>query len=189
MGVLCALVVVKPQELVAGLAGVPLVYIAFGAVVLAVGIDLLRGRLRARLAPQKPFVIAFFLWGLAVTAIKPPDPLGEQALALAILLGLYLAVAVGCGTQRGVATFARVRRLRRARDDRGDPPGLRALGLLPRRRRRPGGKGRAHGSVSRSKRPSASPSACCFSCWSSGPECEAAGPDQAAAFGFLWALR
>ena len=104
--VLCALVIVKPQEFVAPLAGVPLVYLAFGAVIPAVGIDLLRGRLRATLAPQTPFVIAFFLWGLVVTAVKQPEHLGEQARALAIVFGLYLAVAVGCGSRRGVSLFA-----------------------------------------------------------------------------------
>ena len=106
VGVLCALVIIKPQEFLPALAGLPLVYVAFAAVVLAVVIDVVRGRLRPALAPQTPFVIAFFAWGLIVTAVKHPDGLGEQALALAILLGLYLAVAIGCGSRRGLAVFA-----------------------------------------------------------------------------------
>ena len=106
VGVLCALVIIKPQEFVAALAGLPLVYVAFAAVILAIVAAVIRGRLRPSLAPQTPFVIAFFAWGLLVTAIKHPDALGEQALALAILLGLYFAVAIGCGTARGLWIFA-----------------------------------------------------------------------------------
>ena len=106
VGVLCALVIVKPQEFVAALAGLPIVYLAFAAVILAVVAAVIRGRLRPSLAPQTPFVIAFFAWGLLVTAIKHPEALGEQALALAILLGLYFAVAIGCGTARGLRVFA-----------------------------------------------------------------------------------
>jgi hypothetical protein len=106
VGVLCALVIIKPQEFVAALAGLPLVYLAFAAVILAVVTAVIRGRLRPSLAPQTPFVVAFFAWGLLVTAVKHPDTLGEQALALAILLGLYFAVAIGCGTARGLRIFA-----------------------------------------------------------------------------------
>ena len=106
VGVLCALVIIKPQEFVEALAGLPLVYLAFAAVILTVVVLWIRGRLRPSLAPQTPFVIAFFAWGLLVTAVKQPDTLGDQALALAILLGLYLAVAIGCGTPRGLRIFA-----------------------------------------------------------------------------------
>lgn len=106
VGVLCALVIIKPQEFVAPLAGLPLVYLAFAAVILSVVVQVIRGRLRPSLAPQTPLVIAFFAWGLLVTAVKRPDTLGDQALALAILLGLYLAVAIGCGTRRGLRIFA-----------------------------------------------------------------------------------
>jgi hypothetical protein len=104
--VLCAIVVIKPQEFLVALAGLPLVYLAFGAVILAAVVDVVRGRLRPALAPQTPFVIAFFAWGLIVTAVKHPDGLGEQALALLILVGLYLAVAIGCGSRRGLVVFA-----------------------------------------------------------------------------------
>ncbi len=107
VGVLCALVIVKPQEFMEALAGLPLVYVAFGALILAVVVALIRGRLRLVLAPQTPFVIAFFAWGLLVTALKYPDGLGEEALALAIVLGLYLAVAIGCGSPRGLSIFAK----------------------------------------------------------------------------------
>ena len=49
VGVLCALVIVKPQEFVAALAGLPLVYLAFGALMVAVVVALIRGRLRLAL--------------------------------------------------------------------------------------------------------------------------------------------
>ena len=75
---LCALVIIKPQEFVAALAGLPLVYLAFAAVIVAVIAAVIRGRLRPSLAPQTPFVIGFFAWGLLVTAIKHPEALGES---------------------------------------------------------------------------------------------------------------
>ena len=106
VGVLCALVIIKPQEFLAALAGLPLVYLAFGAVILAVVTDLIHGRLRAALAPQTPWLIAFFTWGLIVTAVKYPAGLGDQALSLLIVFGLYVAVAIGCGSRRGLAVFA-----------------------------------------------------------------------------------
>jgi len=106
VGVLCALVIIKPQEFLAALAGLPLVYVAFGAVILAAAIDVLHGRLRPALAPQTPLVIAFFAWGLIVTAVKHPDGIGDQALALLILFGLYVAVGIGCGSRRGLTVFA-----------------------------------------------------------------------------------
>jgi hypothetical protein len=103
---LCALVIVKPQEFLELLRGLPLVYLAFGAALVAAAVDVLRRRLRLSLAPQIPFVLAFFAWALLVTALKRPAVLGDQLVSLAILTGLYFAVAVGCACPAGLRAFA-----------------------------------------------------------------------------------
>ena len=81
---LCALVIVKPQEFVGALAGLPLLYVAFAATVAAVAADLVRRRIRLALAPQLPFIFAFFAWALLVTAVKRPDVFGEQLLGFGL---------------------------------------------------------------------------------------------------------
>lgn len=103
---LCALVIVKPQEFIPELAGLPLLYVAFAAVVVAGAIDVIRRRVRVHLAPQIPFVVAFLAWALMVTAVKRPSVLGETLLGFAILLGIFAAVAIGCASSSGVRAFA-----------------------------------------------------------------------------------
>jgi hypothetical protein len=103
---LVALVIVKPQEFIEALAGLPLLYLVFAAAVGAVGVDLLRRRLRLALAPQVPFFLAFFAWALLVTAVKRPAVLGDQLLGFAILAGIFAVVAVSCASPAGVRAFA-----------------------------------------------------------------------------------
>jgi hypothetical protein len=103
---LCALVIIKPQEFLELLHGLPLVYAAFAAALIAAVVDVIRRRVRLSLAPQVPLVLAFFGWALLVTALKRPAVLGDQVLSLAILAGLFLAVAVGCASPAGLRAFA-----------------------------------------------------------------------------------
>src|SRR5512141_1535862 len=95
---LVALVLLKPQEFIPALSGLPLVHLAFAGALAAAAIDIIRGRLRLALAPQVPYLVAFLGWALLVTAVKRPDALGEQVVGLAIVLGMFTAVAVGCGS-------------------------------------------------------------------------------------------
>lgn len=104
--VLCALVILKPQEFVELLRGLPLVYAAFVAALIAAVVDVVRRRVRLSLAPQVPFVLAFFAWALLVTALKRPAVLGDELLSLAILGGLFASVAVGCASAAGLRAFA-----------------------------------------------------------------------------------
>lgn len=103
---LAALVIIKPQEFLAALAGLPLLYVAFAVAVIAASADLIRGRLRLSLPPPVPFLLAFLAWASLVTAVKRPGVLGDQLLGFAILAGLYAAVAVGCATREGMRAFA-----------------------------------------------------------------------------------
>jgi hypothetical protein len=103
---LCALVIIKPQEFIPALAGLPLVHLAFGAALVAAARDVVWRRVALSLAPQVPFVLAFFGWALLVTAIKRPAAAPEQAVAFAILAGLFVVVAVGCASGAGLRAFA-----------------------------------------------------------------------------------
>src|SRR5580704_7892289 len=103
---LAALVLLKPQEVIEPLRGLPLLHVAFAAAVACAVLDVVYRRVRLSLAPQVPLVFAFFGWTLLVTAVKRPDALGAAASSLAVLSGLFLAVAVGCASRAGVRAFA-----------------------------------------------------------------------------------
>jgi hypothetical protein len=102
---LCALVLIKPQEFIAPLAAVPLLYLTFAAAVVAIARDLLHRRLRLALAPQIPFFLAFLGWALLVTAVKAPVTLPVEAVSLGVLVCVFLAVAVGMGSSFGLRAF------------------------------------------------------------------------------------
>lgn len=104
--VLCALIIVKPQEFIVALEGLPLVHACFALAVIACFADVVRRRVRVAAAPQIPFMLAFFAWALAVTAVKRPDALEAQWMAFAILAGVFFAVAIGCASTAGVRAFA-----------------------------------------------------------------------------------
>jgi hypothetical protein len=104
--VLVALVILKPQEFVPALAGLPLVHLAFGGVLAAAARDLVCRRIRLSLAPQIPFVAAFFALALGVTAVKAPASLDDQLGALGVVACVVAAVAVGCASPAGLRAFA-----------------------------------------------------------------------------------
>lgn len=103
---LCALVIIKPQEFVREISGLPLVHAFFALTAVACFADVVRRRVRPSLAPHVPFMLAFFAWSLAVTAVKRPDALPAQLFAFAVLAGLFFAVAIGCASAAGVRAFA-----------------------------------------------------------------------------------
>ncbi|WP_272426020.1 O-antigen ligase family protein [Polyangium jinanense] len=103
--VLCALVVLKPQEFVPALAGLPLLYIVFALFTVAFASDVLRGRARVDLPPHAPFVLAFFLWGALVTLVRRPAVLQKEGIDLAIVLCIFGVIALGLGTTKGLRRF------------------------------------------------------------------------------------
>lgn len=105
---LCALVIIKPQEFVPALSGLPLVYLAFGAALIWIVLDTIYQRIRPALAPPIPLVFAFFGWSLLTTAVKRPDALADEALSFAILAGIFAAVALGLCSRQGLAAFVRM---------------------------------------------------------------------------------
>jgi hypothetical protein len=107
--VLCALVIIKPQEFILAIGNLPLLYVTFGVAVVLVFFDIVNRRVRIALAPQVPFVIAFFLWGILTTALKTPDRLEIEATRLVIVLAVFGAIAFGAASTSGMrmmtATF------------------------------------------------------------------------------------
>ncbi|EYF05325.1 O-antigen ligase family protein [Chondromyces apiculatus] len=103
---LCALVILKPQEFIPALAGLPLLYIAFAAAAVLVVFDVCWRRVRPALAPQIPFALGFFAWALLTTAIKVPDVLSERVAFFVTAAGVVLAVGVGSASSRGLKAFA-----------------------------------------------------------------------------------
>lgn len=102
---LCALIIIKPQEFVPALAGLPLVHITFGAALLWIVLDMILRRLRPSFAPPVFFILAFFGWALLTTAVKRPDQLLVEASSLAILLAIFAAVALGTASRQGLLAF------------------------------------------------------------------------------------
>ncbi|AKT39871.1 O-antigen ligase family protein [Chondromyces crocatus] len=103
---LCALVILKPQEFIPALAGLPLLYIAFAAAAVLVVFDVCWRRVRPALSPQIPFALAFFAWALLTTAIKVPDTLSERVAFFVTGVGVLLAVGIGSASSMGLKAFA-----------------------------------------------------------------------------------
>src|SRR5262245_23895389 len=103
---LCAVVILKPQEFVGALTGVPLVYGLFGVAIALMVVDVIWRRLRPAVAPQVPWLLAFAAWGVLTTAIKSPDALEDELVPLLILLSVFAVTALGVGSARGVRLFA-----------------------------------------------------------------------------------
>jgi len=104
--VLCALVILKPQEFIGPLSGLPLLYIAFGLCIVLGVLDIVLDKIRASLAPHVYFCVAFLIWGAVVTLVKQPRALLKAGIDLAIVLALFLAIAIFSGTSAGLKRFA-----------------------------------------------------------------------------------
>lgn len=103
---LCALVIIKPQEFIPALAGIPLVHAAFGITLLCVALDVVWRRLKPTLAPQVVYALAFLAWAALTTALKRPAALEERGMQLATVAGIFVAVAVAAASPRGLRALA-----------------------------------------------------------------------------------
>jgi hypothetical protein len=103
---LCALVIIKPQEFVPALAGIPLLYALFAAALVTIAVDVIWRRVRPAFAPHIPWVVAFFAWGILTTALKRSEAVELQALNLAIVLAVFGIMSVGLASSFGIRAFA-----------------------------------------------------------------------------------
>jgi O-antigen ligase len=106
VSILCALVILKPQEFVEALAGLPLIYVVFGAGVVLAFVDVIWKRIKPAMAPHIPWVLGFFLWAVITTAVKRPDALEKEATRIAIVAAVFLLIAIGASSSWGVRVFA-----------------------------------------------------------------------------------
>lgn len=100
--VLCALVMLKPQEFVAILAGVPILHIFFVLCLATGALDVMMGKIRLSAAPHVLLTIAYFIWGALVTFVRSPGTFSQEIGHLVIVLSLFAAFAFLPSTGRGV---------------------------------------------------------------------------------------
>ncbi len=91
--ILCAIVILKPQEFTPILSGVPIVHILFVLCVATGVLDVLQGKTRLSLAPHVALTGGFFAWAAVVTFVRSPQTFFTEMSALIIELGLFAVVA------------------------------------------------------------------------------------------------
>ncbi len=103
---LCALVLLKPQEFIHPLQALPLLYILFGLALVAIGLGVIWRKVRPAMAPQIPYVAAFFVWMILTTIIKRPDATMNAVIALAIVFAVFIILSLGLASRKGLQLFA-----------------------------------------------------------------------------------
>ncbi|MEZ4365391.1 MAG: O-antigen ligase family protein [Kofleriaceae bacterium] len=96
---ICGLVIfilIRPQESIGALAGLPLLHACAGLALLGFIVDLRLRRLEPRGVPSLPWVAAFAVWVLLCNAVRIPDQFTTRATELAILLVIYGTIAHAC---------------------------------------------------------------------------------------------
>jgi hypothetical protein len=102
---LCALIIIKPQEFVPALAGVPVLHLLLAITVACIIVDVQMRRITPMMAPQTRYAIWFLLWALMTTAVKSPDVLRDRVLELLPTACVMLGLAFGCASSRGLRIF------------------------------------------------------------------------------------
>ncbi len=102
---LCALVIIKPQEFISPLEGLPLLYALFAIALLLIVADVASRSVRPAFAPQTPFVVGFLAIAVAVTGIRRPDLVQKTLLDFTVVFGIYLAIWLGVASKPGLRGF------------------------------------------------------------------------------------
>lgn len=97
---------VRPQEFVGGLSRLPLLYIAFGLAAWGIVIDWRRNYTRMAPTPQLIWVVAFYVWCIVTAVLSAPRAAPENAIALGTSVVLYVLIAQGVQSFRGLNTIA-----------------------------------------------------------------------------------
>jgi O-Antigen ligase len=96
----------RPQEFFERLRVVPLLYLFFGLAVFGIVLDLRVGNSRLRAAPQLPWVALFFVWASLSVLIRAPSSALTHITALSICVALFLLIAHGVHSFRGLHLVA-----------------------------------------------------------------------------------
>ncbi len=107
LAALVILILIKPQEFVPGLEGLPLLYVFLGLTVFGLLVDLKLGFSRFDPPPQWPYVAAFVPWCLfAQIANVGGARVVGSSVDLAIIVVLFLVLSLGTRSFRGFEVVA-----------------------------------------------------------------------------------
>ncbi len=96
----------RPQEIVGALSSLPLLHVLLGLALFGYVIDLRVHNTEIRSTPLLPWVLLFVGWGLLSVLLRTPGNIPVHARELAICAALYLLIAHGVQTFRGLAVIA-----------------------------------------------------------------------------------
>lgn len=85
----------RPQEFVAPLRVVPLLYLFVAVAIFGIALDVRLGNTRLRATPQLPWILGFFTWATLTVLIRAPGAAREHVTSLAICITLYALIAHG----------------------------------------------------------------------------------------------
>jgi len=108
---ICALIILiyaRPQEFFEALQAAPLLYVFFALALFGIALDLRVGNTRLRATPQLPWVGCLALWSFAGVLVRSPRAALKPMTELAICIALYLVIAHGLQTLRGLHAVAAV---------------------------------------------------------------------------------
>ena len=107
-GILALILVdyLRPQEYLPILQGIPVLHVTTALALLGLALDLRLGVTTPTRAPHLLPTILFVLWCMITLVVRAPDQLGVRALALSTPIAIYLLLAQGIQTFRGLQVLA-----------------------------------------------------------------------------------
>lgn len=103
---LIVLIYARPQEFLERLRVVPLLYVFFGLALFGWIIDLRVKNTHLSVTPQLPWVMLFFAWAASSVLIQARGDAFEQIMALSICVALFVLIAHGVQSFRGLHAVA-----------------------------------------------------------------------------------
>jgi hypothetical protein len=109
-GIVCLLVFIylRPQEYIPALKSLPMLYLFLGLAIFGYAVDLKLRRTKPLAAPQLGWMILFFAWVVFGVGIKASSNLAGSAVEMAIPAALFLLIAHGIQSFRGLQTLCAV---------------------------------------------------------------------------------
>lgn len=101
---LLVFIYIRPQEFIAPLRALPLLYLFFGLAMFGFAVDLKLRKIKPITTPQLGWVALFFGWCVVTLAVRAPNRLAGEALPILIAIILYLLIGHGVQTFRGFQT-------------------------------------------------------------------------------------
>jgi O-Antigen ligase len=97
---LLVFIYVRPQEFIAPLRALPLLYLFFGLAMFGFAVDLKLRRIRPMLTPQLGWAVLFFGWCMLTLVVRDPSKLPRNGLELGISIISYLLIGHAVQTFR-----------------------------------------------------------------------------------------